>query len=229
MKKSILLYVALAVLYAVPFVAFFLFIGKGDTNGQFYDETTSKNATVVIDTTDVNAPTATSELFLGVDTIRLERADNYGIKEKNEKRNETIKLPASNETVFKSDKEQFTSDTASYGQVISPMSHIADTNNMVSEYHFEDMGGMVTDSMEVLLPRVQRRYEDSTCTVWVSGHDPKVDSVWVYNRRVYYPVEREKKAKPPNVVVSVGPYVGFGNKGFSYGLAVTVGVPIWSW
>lgn len=213
MKKSILLYVALAVLYAVPFMAFFLFIGKGDTNGRFYDETTFNNATVVIDTTDVNAPTATSELFLGVDTIRLERADNYGIKEKNEKRNETIKLPASNETVFKSDKEQFTSDTASYGQVTSPMSHIADTSDMV----------------EVLLPRVQRKYEDSTCTVWVSGHNPTVDSVWVYNKKVYYPVVREKEPKPPRVVVSIGPYVGFGNKGANYGVAISVGIPIWSW
>ena len=244
MKKKIWLYLILPVLYAIPFVAFFLFIWKGDINGQFYDETTSNNVTVVIDTTEVNAPVVTSERFLGFDTVRLERADkraNYGenaiitdmggkrVSQKSELKSELKSEPERRKTVFGDAEERITSDTASYRQVSSPMNHFGDTNNMVYEDHFEDMSGMVTDSMEVLLPRVQRRYEDSTCTVWVSGHDPKVDSVWVYNRRVYYPVGREKKAKPPNVVVSVGPYVGFGNRGFNYGLAVTVGVPIWSW
>ena len=86
--------------------------------------------------------------------------------------------------------------------------------------------------VEVLLPRVQRKYEDSTYTVWVSGYDPIVDSVLVYNKKVYYPIVEEREAKPPPVVVAIGPYMGYGNKGFNYGLAITVAVPInikWPW
>lgn len=222
MKKKIGLYLILAVLYAIPFIAFFLFIWKGDINGQFYDETTSNNVTVVIDTAAVNAPTATSERFLGFDTIRLERADkradSYDIKEKGEPKRVSQKGEPESEPESEcgagNDAWVSGSDTvAAYGDGVG-----------VAAYG----EGMVTDSVEVLLPRVQRRYEDSVCTVWVSGHDPKVDSVWVYNKVVYYPVAREKEAKPPNVVISVGPYVGVGNRGFSYGIAVTVGVPIWS-
>lgn len=86
----------------------------------------------------------------------------------------------------------------------------------------------IADSVEVVAPRVQRRYDDSTCTVWVSGYDPRVDSVWTYRKTVYLPVIEVREPKPPRVVVSIGPYAGFGNKGASYGVAISVGIPIWS-
>ena len=240
MRKKIWLYLLLGVLYIAPYIAFFLYIGKGDINGQLYNENTSDNATVVVDTTCANAPTASSERYLGVDTIQLERADKRA--DKCGKTNDFIDadgtfLPQqhdasnllANESVPENEvlgtledgyvPENADSGTlvASYGQVTDdvkedyfPMINSCDTNNMV----------------EVLLPRVQRKYEDSTYTVWVSGYDPIVDSVLVYNKRVYYPIVEEREAKPPPVVVTIGPYMGYGNKGFNYGIALTVGFPI---
>ena len=61
MRKKIWLYLLLGVLYIAPYIAFFLYIGKGDINGQLYNENTSDNATVVVDTTCANAPTASSD------------------------------------------------------------------------------------------------------------------------------------------------------------------------
>ena len=224
MKKKFWLYVVLAVLYIAPYIALFQSIGKGDIKGGFNDEDRSNSTLVVTDTTVENAPVAISERFLGFDTIPLERADkradSYGIKEKGEKRSELIKLPASECIPENSDSGTL---VASYGQVTGdvkedyfPMINSCDTSNTV----------------DVLLSRVQRKYEDSAYTVWVSGYDPILDSVWVYNQKLYYPVVEKRETKPPPVVVTIGPYMGYGNKGFSYGLAITLGIPIplkWPW
>ena len=102
-------------------------------------------------------------------------------------------------------------------------------SELIDSTLFAEASKMLPDSVEVVAPRVQRRYDDSTCTVWVSGYDPQVDSVWTYHKAIYYPVVKEREAKPPKVVVSIGPYAGFGNKGANYGVAISVGIPIWSW
>lgn len=83
-----------------------------------------------------------------------------------------------------------------------------------------------SDSVPVLVPITQRVYKDSTCTVWVSGYNPTVDSVHVYKSAAYYPVVPRKGYDAPDIVVTLGPYMGFGNKGFNYGICVTVGVPL---
>ena len=95
------------------------------------------------------------------------------------------------------------------------------------EEHFEDMSEMVApDSVKVKIPITQKVYEDSLCKVWVSGYEPNVDSVEVYQRRIYYPVAVEKEKRDPKIVVTIGPYMGFGNKGFNYGIALNIGVPL---
>lgn len=84
------------------------------------------------------------------------------------------------------------------------------------------------DSAKVVIPITQKVYEDSTYKAWVSGYDPRLDSLHLYRKEVYYPVMIKKSVKP-KVVVSAGVYGGFGVKGADYGLGISVGVPIWSW
>lgn len=38
------------------------------------------------------------------------------------------------------------------------------------------------DSAAIYLPRTQKRYEDSTYTAWVSGYEPRLDSIDVYRK-----------------------------------------------
>lgn len=209
MKKKFWLYVVLAVLYIAPYIALFQSIGKGDIKGGFNDEDRSNSTLVVTDTTNIIAPTAASEQLLRYDEVVMERADKgaegCGKKEKDEKRNvvlkgESGKLDTSCETALVSDNERLTSDTASCQQV--------------------------SDSVRVVVPITERTYEDSTYKAVVRGYNPELVSLDIYNSTRTITIT---KTKQPKVVVGIGPYAGFGNKGFNYGIAVNVSMPIWSW
>lgn len=43
----------------------------------------------------------------------------------------------------------------------------------------------VPDTVWAMVPRTQKRYEDSTYTAWVSGYEPRLDSIEVYRRTVF--------------------------------------------
>ena len=160
-----------------------------------------KDSVVIEDTARVVAPTANSESLLRHDEVALERADVKIEKTEREPNNKTVtELPESVQKFSESDK------------------NLQDS--------VQNFGESVTDSVKVRLPITQKVYEDSICKVWVSGYNPKVDSVYVFQRRVYYPVAVEKEREDPKIVITIGPYMGFGNKGFNYGIALNIGVPL---
>ena len=110
-----------------------------------------------------------------------------------------------------------------YDTVFFPMyKELESTSNLTSNLTSNQ------DSAKVIVPITQRVYEDSTYKAWVSGYDPRLDSLHLYRKDVYYPITIEKKVRS-RVVVSAGVYGGFGVKGADYGLGISVGVPIWSW
>lgn len=41
------------------------------------------------------------------------------------------------------------------------------------------------DTVWTTVPRTQKRYEDSTYTAWVSGYEPRLDSIEVYRQTVF--------------------------------------------
>lgn len=86
--------------------------------------------------------------------------------------------------------------------------------------------GLSNDSAKVVIPVTERTYEDSTYKAVVRGYNPELVSLDIYNSTRTRTIT---KTKQPKVVVGVGPYVGFGNKGFNYGISVNVSMPIWSW
>ena len=209
MKRTIIKCVAFVVLYITIIALFVITFGKGPINWRNASNFPVPDTVYIHDTVKIIAPTPTSETFLGYDTAMLERAD--------------IRL----------------SNDASEINVASKLAHLT---NEVSKSGLKERAdtvgklrasyGQVSDSVPVLVPITQRVYKDSTCTVWVSGYNPAVDSVHVYRSVAYYPVVSDKEYEPPNIVVSIGPYVGFGNKGFNYGIALTVGFPLelkWPW
>ena len=161
-----------------------------------------KDSVVIEDTTRVVAPTANSESLLRYDEVVLERAD---VKiEKTER-----------ETNDKEDNFPNKGD------------HFEEKDEMVTPNLPENSSNLPeSDSVNVVIPITQKVYEDSICKVWVSGYNPKVDSVDVFQRRVYYPVAAEKEREDPKIVITIGPYMGFGNKGFNYGIALNIGVPL---
>lgn len=64
------------------------------------------------------------------------------------------------------------------------------------------------DTVWATVPRVQKRYQDSTYTAWVSGYEPRLDSIEVYRRTVFITKSEEGRVK--NKRISVGLTGGFG-------------------
>ena len=81
-----------------------------------------------------------------------------------------------------------------------------------------------TDSVNVKIPITERVYQDSLFRAVVRGYNPELASLDIYQRQTYYPVVVRKEYDPPNFALTIGPYMGVGNKGFNYGLAIS-----WGW
>lgn len=174
-----------------------------------------KDSVVIEDTARVVAPTANSESLLRYDEVVLERADVKIEKTEREPNDKEDNFPNKTVTELPESVQKFPESVQKFPE--------SDKNLQDSIQNF---GESVTDSVKVRLPITQKVYEDSMCKVWVSGYNPKVDSVDVFQRRVYYPVAVEKGREDPKIVITIGPYIGFGNKGFNYGVAVNIGVPL---
>lgn len=67
-----------------------------------------------------------------------------------------------------------------------------------------------TDSVEVVIPITQRVYEDSLYTAYVSGYEPKLDSIAVYPRREIVTVTNNNYTAPKPKRWSIGVQAGYG-------------------
>lgn len=70
---------------------------------------------------------------------------------------------------------------------------------------------LVHDSVNVILPITQKKYEDSTYTAWVSGFRPNLDSINIYRKTVYKTITE----KPHSFGIGVMGGYGYGTKGFT--------------
>lgn len=68
---------------------------------------------------------------------------------------------------------------------------------------------LVHDSVNVILPITQKRYEDSTYTAYVSGFRPNLDSINIYRKTVYKTITE----KPRRFGIGVMGGYGYGTKG----------------
>ena len=72
-------------------------------------------------------------------------------------------------------------------------------------------GDTIHDSIEVPIPIIQKRYEDSLYTAWVSGYRPNLDSI-----RLYLP---EVQTTVTKTIVTPAPLITFGiQAGGGYGI-----------
>ena len=83
--------------------------------------------------------------------------------------------------------------------------------------------GYSQDSVNVILPIEQKTYSSDQYTAWVSGYEPRLDSIALYTKEIV--VEKEiyldKKRRRWGCVVGAG--VGANNKGVSPYVGITVG------
>jgi hypothetical protein len=81
------------------------------------------------------------------------------------------------------------------------------------------------DSVPVVVPITERVYKDRTYKAVVSGYDPKLVSLDIYSEKSVVHHSTVVYKQPP-IALTIGPYVGYGNKGFNYGIALQLGIPI---
>lgn len=81
----------------------------------------------------------------------------------------------------------------------------------------------IGDSVSVDLPIIQKEYRDSTYVAWVSGYEPNLDSLYIFQRNhtttIYQPEYIKAKPKRWGLGIQVGagmtsdkitPYIGIG-------------------
>lgn len=66
----------------------------------------------------------------------------------------------------------------------------------------------IHDSIEIPIPIMQKRYDDSLYTAWVSGYEPNLDSIRVREREIITTIT--KVVDRPASRFSIGPSVGLG-------------------
>lgn len=75
-------------------------------------------------------------------------------------------------------------------------------------YPVPEQGDTVHDSIQVPLPIIQKRYDDSLYTAWVSGYQPALDSIRLHQPEVVTTIERTIIKPAPRW--SIGPSFGAG-------------------
>ena len=82
----------------------------------------------------------------------------------------------------------------------------------VPKEHLRDLTKMTkgSDSVDVTLPITQRTYRDSNYTAWVSGYQPKLDSIHTYNKMVYTTRTIERTITKPPRKWGIGINAGYG-------------------
>ena len=78
------------------------------------------------------------------------------------------------------------------------------------------------DSIDVPIPIVQKRYEDSLYTAWVSGFEPKLDSIRLYTPEIQTTVT--KTVYEPTPLLTLGVQVGGGYGLFNRQPDIYVGI-----
>lgn len=78
------------------------------------------------------------------------------------------------------------------------------------------------DSIEVEIPIFQKEYEDSTYHAWISGYEPKLDSIYVFQKTEFITIETMIKQKQK--YWHIGPTIGYGysSRGFTPFIGVSL-------
>ena len=87
----------------------------------------------------------------------------------------------------------------------------------------------VADSIEVPIPIVQKRYDDSLYTAWVSGFEPALDSIWLHLPEVQTTVTKTIVKPSPLITFGVQAGAGFGITNRKPDIYLGVGAQINLW
>lgn len=92
--------------------------------------------------------------------------------------------------------------------------------------HFVEVSNMVHDTIAVEVPITSKHYGNENYDAWVSGFEPSLDSIKVYQKTEYI-TETVTRSKPPNrFTVGIQGGYGYGFKSKTWEPYVGVGIGI---
>lgn len=101
--------------------------------------------------------------------------------------------------------------------VANKVSKRDDNNDSLLSQSVEQAGG---DSAAVVIPITQKVYEDSTYKAWVSGYEPQLDSIFVYQKTQV--INNYIREKPKHW--GIGLQIGYGSNGKALHPYIGIGV-----
>ena len=120
-------------------------------------------------------------------------------------------------------------DTVTYDKPVSRDSLVVRYVRMRVPIVHDTVHPICIDSADVNIPITQKQYCDSTYTAWVSGYEPSLDSIMVYNKREVVTINKIIKEPPNRFVVTFN--VGYGltpQKGLQPYIGIGVGYKLFS-
>lgn len=112
-------------------------------------------------------------------------------------------------------REPLPAETIQTGRVVYIKVPVPDTQGTGTAELSKDSTGAsqstcVADSIEVPVPIVQKRYDDSLYTAWVSGFEPALDSINIHQREVVTTVTKTIVKPSPLITFGIQAGAGFG-------------------
>ena len=87
----------------------------------------------------------------------------------------------------------------------------------------------IRDSIEVPIPIMQKRYDDSLYTAWVSGFEPNLDSLRLHQPEIFTTITKTIVKPSPLITVGIQTGGGYGVFNRQFDLYVGVGAQINLW
>ena len=87
----------------------------------------------------------------------------------------------------------------------------------------------IRDSIDVPVPIMQKRYDDSLYTAWVSGFEPNLDSIRLYTPEITTTITKNIVKPSPLITVGIQAGGGYGIFNREFDMYVGVGAQINLW
>lgn len=97
----------------------------------------------------------------------------------------------------------------------------------ISKKHTDYKDSIIYDSIDVDIPISQKYYESKDYKAWVSGYEPSLDSIKVYQKTIEIKETITKTPSRWNIGVFGGYGYGFSSKRFEPVIGVGIGYRIW--
>lgn len=127
------------------------------------------------------------------------------------------------DTVWKNSiiREPAPSETIQTGRVVYIRVPVPDDRDTLRD--------TIHDSIDVPIPIIQKRYDDSLYTAWVSGYEPNLDSISLHQTEIITTITKTIVKPSPLITVGIQAGGGYGVFNRQFDIYVGVGAQINLW